>query len=46
MNTLVELMGDTFPELREKEEFVTRIVREEEESFSKTVDKGIVEFKK
>jgi alanyl-tRNA synthetase len=46
VNTLVELMGDTFPELREKEEFVTRIVREEEESFSKTVDKGIVEFKK
>ena len=46
VNTLVELMGDTFPELREKEEYVTSIVREEEESFSKTVDKGIVEFKK
>lgn len=46
IRTLVELMGDTFPELREKEEFVTSIVREEEESFSKTVDKGIVEFNK
>ena len=46
VHTLVELMGDTFPELREKEEYVTSIVREEEESFSKTVDKGIVEFKK
>jgi alanyl-tRNA synthetase len=46
VRTLVELMGDTFPELREKEELVTGIIREEEESFSKTVDKGIVEFKK
>jgi len=46
VRTLVELMGDTFPELREKEDYVTSIVREEEESFSKTVDKGIVEFKK
>lgn len=46
VRTLVELMGDTFPELREKEEYVTAIIREEEESFSKTVDKGIVEFNK
>jgi alanyl-tRNA synthetase len=46
VNTLVELMGDTFPELREKEEYVTSIIREEEESFSRTVDRGIVEFKK
>ena len=46
VNTPVELMGDTFPELREKEEYVTSIVREREESISKTVDKGIVEFKK
>lgn len=46
VHTLVELMGDTFPELREKEEYVTSIIREEEESFSKTVDRGIVEFKK
>ena len=46
VRTLVELMGDTFPELREREEFVTGIIREEEESFSKTVDKGIVMFTK
>ena len=46
VRTLVELMGDTFPELREKEDYVTAIIREEEESFSKTVDKGIVEFNK
>ena len=46
VRTLVELMGDTFPELREKEEYITSVIREEEESFSKTVDKGIVEFKK
>ena len=46
VHTLVEHMGDTFPELREREEFVTSIIREEEESFSKTIDKGIVMFKK
>ena len=46
VHTLVEHMGDTYPELREREEFVTSIIREEEESFSKTVDKGIVMFKK
>lgn len=46
VRTLVELMGDTFPELREKEDLITSVIREEEESFSKTVDKGIIEFKK
>mmetsp|Transcript_4063 Transcript_4063/g.8351 ORF Transcript_4063/g.8351 Transcript_4063/m.8351 type:complete len:969 (+) Transcript_4063:85-2991(+) len=46
VRTLVELMGDIFPELREKEDYVTAIIREEEESFSKTVDKGLVEFNK
>ena len=46
VRTLIEHMGDTFPELREREEFVTGVIREEEESFSKTVDNGIVMFKK
>jgi alanyl-tRNA synthetase len=46
VRTLVKLMGDTYPELREREEFVTSVIRDEEESFSKTIDKGIVMFKK
>lgn len=46
VRTLVELMGDTFEELREKEEYITMVIRKEEEDFSRTVDRGIVEFKK
>jgi len=46
VRTFVELMGDTFTELREKEEYITMIIRKEEEDFSRTVDRGIVEFKK
>ena len=42
--TLVDLMGVTFPELKEKQEHVTAIIREEEESFSKTLDKGLQKF--
>jgi len=46
VRTLVELMGDTFEELRDKEEHITAVIRREEEDFSRTVDRGIVEFKK
>jgi alanyl-tRNA synthetase len=44
--TPVDLMEDTFLELRNNEEHVTSIVWEEEDSFSKTVGTGIVEFQK
>ena len=43
--TVVELMGDTFPELRTNQVHVTAVIREEEESFSKTLDKGLIKFK-
>uniref|UniRef100_A0A6U3Z9M9 Alanine--tRNA ligase n=1 Tax=Ditylum brightwellii TaxID=49249 RepID=A0A6U3Z9M9_9STRA len=46
VSKLVEVMGGTFPELKEKEQFVTEVIREEEDSFSKTLDKGLIEFKK
>jgi alanyl-tRNA synthetase len=42
--TLIELMGDVFPELKEKELRVTQVIREEEESFSRTIDKGLQKF--
>ena len=42
---LVELMGDTFPELRKNQAHVTAVVKDEEESFSKTLDKGLIRFK-
>jgi len=42
--TLVENMGDVFPELKERQDHVTAIIREEEESFSRTLDKGLQRF--
>jgi len=42
--TVVQLLSDTFPELREKEDQVTAIIRDEEESFSRTLDKGLLKF--
>jgi len=42
---VVELMGDTFPELRKNQAHVTAVIKEEEESFSKTLDKGLIKFK-
>lgn len=38
--TLVEQMGDMFPEIRKKEADVKEILDEEEESFSRTLDRG------
>ncbi|GIW81535.1 MAG: alanine--tRNA ligase [Gemmatales bacterium] len=39
--SVVELMGDTFPELRANQDHVIQLVRGEEESFIKTLDRGI-----
>lgn len=38
---VVDKMGDAFPELRNDPDRVERIIREEEESFGKTLDRGI-----
>ena len=42
--TLVNLMGNTFPELHEKQEYLTAIIMDEEQSFSRTLDKGLTRF--
>lgn len=42
---LVEVMGNTFPELKEKQDLVAAVIRDEEESFSKTLDRGLQKFK-
>ena len=42
--TLVQQMGDMFPEIKKKEFEVKEILREEEESFSKTLDRGERQF--
>ena len=43
--SFVDLMSETFPELREKQDQITAVIREEEESFSRTLDRGLKKFK-
>lgn len=38
---VVEVMGEGYPELRARADFMARVVREEEERFSSTLDKGL-----
>lgn len=42
--TLVNHMGNTFPELKEKQAHITYVIKEEEESFGRTLDKGLAKF--
>lgn len=44
--TLVEQMGDMFPELKKKEADIKEILDEEEKSFAKSLDRGEVMFEK
>ena len=44
--TLVEQMGDMFPEIKKKQEEVKEILDEEEVSFAKTLDRGETMFGK
>jgi alanyl-tRNA synthetase len=39
-DALIALQGDIFPELRRKQEEIKEILDEEEESFSRTLDRG------
>ncbi len=41
---LVDNMGDVFPEIKEKQGYVEKVVRAEEESFNATLDRGIELF--
>lgn len=44
VDVLARTMGDIFPEIRERKEFVQGVIRTEEESFNKTLDKGLSLF--
>ena len=41
---LARTMGEVFPEVRTKQQFVEEVLRREEEAFNKTLDKGIALF--
>lgn len=41
---LVEQMGDAYPEIREKQGHVEKVIRAEEESFGRTLETGLVKF--
>jgi len=41
IDTLVEQMGDAYPELPAQKELIKKVIKEEEDSFLKTLDNGI-----
>ncbi len=44
--TLVEEMGDAFPELKAQQQLIAKVMKEEEDSFLRTLDKGIALLEK
>ena len=44
VDKLVKEMGDVFPEIKEKQKYVEKVIKAEEESFNKTLDRGIELF--
>jgi alanyl-tRNA synthetase len=44
VDVLAKTMGDVFPEVRTKQKTIQETIRREEESFNKTLDKGIERF--
>ncbi len=43
---VVESLGPVFPELKEREDIIRRVIRSEEESFGRTIDRGLQIFNK
>jgi alanyl-tRNA synthetase len=41
---VVASLGDVFPELKQQQELVRRVIRGEEESFGRTLDRGLEQF--
>jgi alanyl-tRNA synthetase len=41
---VVESLGSVFPELKQQQDIIRRVIRSEEESFGKTLDRGLAVF--
>lgn len=44
VDVLVRTMGDVFPEIKEKQNYIKKVIKAEEESFNATLDRGIELF--
>lgn len=44
VSTVVDVMGDAFPEIKEKHQYVSMVIKAEEESFGTTLDRGLELF--
>ena len=43
-DTLISILGDSYPELIDKRDYVVKVIKSEEESFGKTLDRGLIIF--
>jgi alanyl-tRNA synthetase len=43
---VVESLGDVFPELKERQDIIRRVIKSEEESFGRTLERGLQLFNK
>ncbi len=46
VQTLVDTMGDIFPEIVENQQHIERVIKSEEESFNQTLDRGLEVFER
>lgn len=44
--TVVDIMGDAFPEIKEKYKYIMEVIKSEEDNFNKTLDRGLEIFEK
>ncbi len=42
--SVIDILGEAFPEIRERKDFIQKVIKSEEESFNKTLDRGLELF--